>query len=465
MTEQDSRLNTLLSSLEVRELKSFTHFLCWQTQINARHKNDLPLMQAIFESYITSSAKSNKQLNKLSAKKRSYLVGDLSLYLQTFLVFKHAYNNDAVYRHLLSAEMFKRNLSKPFNTLYKEVHRKKNVTTAHTNGYQYLYELEKFFYELQLKNSEQNTIPDFKSISNYFDTHFVLHKLKLFCEMANYSNIMSAQFVPAFYSEVIAVVESGIYNHVQPVMVYYYVLMTLTKPDDEKHFSNLKKIVFNSESEFDSIELMDFYHYLKNYCTRKINSGELVYRKTLLDIYKQMLIAKSLFRKQWLSQWDYKNAVTISLHEGEQAWAKSFIEKYNGHLIAAERKNAFRYNMAALHFAKKEFKEARRLLQFVNMDDIFYRLDARLMMLKIYFELDDRDGLYYQMSSFKKFIYRNRHMSAFQKTIYSNFIKTVGKLQQAFNSKALLKKLNTELSTAKDIADIQWLKTKTAELI
>ncbi|HNR20082.1 MAG TPA: hypothetical protein PKN75_03965 [Bacteroidia bacterium] len=463
MQSEESRLHLLLSALEVREIKSFLLFLQWQVAINERHKGSLSLMNKIVSQYLEQKTIVDIA-NKIPAKERGYITGDLSAYLQTFLVFKHAYNSDAVYRHLLSKEFLRRGLTKPFNTLYKETQRKKQDTLQHENGNHYLYELEKRFAEIQVQ-SNGKAIPGFKNISLLLDTHFVLHKLKLFCEAANYSNILSAEFDLLFRKEIIAIVESGYFNDVKPVMVYYHVLMTLTKPQEEKHFSELQKLVAEAGNNFDSLELMELYHYLKNYCTRKINTGNLLYRKKLLKIYKGMLAEKNLFRKQWLSQWDYKNAVTVSLREKEYSWTKDFIENYNGHLVATERKNAYRFNMAAFHFAKGEYKEAKRMLQFVDLNNVFYRLDARLMMLKIYFELDDMDGLHFQIASFNKFLYRNNQLSDYQKSIYSNLLKAVNKLTQAFNNRAQLKKLVTEFNDAKDIADVQWLKEKANELI
>ncbi len=463
-----TKLDELLCSLEQRELKSFSSFLEWQVKVNARHERSLPAMKKIVASFIETKTGQNKSVSVLrgyNKKEQSYLTGDLSTYLQTFLVYRHAYNNDAIYNNLLLKELAKRNTAKPFHTLYKETKTRQENITADANGYYYLYEAEKKHYELSLVTEERSTIPDFKSISNYLDSHYILHKLKLFCEIANYRNVMSSHFEPLLYNEIISEVGSGKFKPVKQIMIYYYVLMTLTKPDDDNHFINLRETVMKSSADFDSDELMDFYHYLKNYCARKINAGVLAYRKTLIGIYKEMMSVKNLFRKQWLSQWDYKNAVTVSLRENEFIWAKSFIEKYVSYLAAPERKNAYRYNLAAWNFAKGNFKEARKLLQFVNMNDVFYRLDARLMMFKIYFELDDHHALYFQISSFKKFLQRNRQISDYQKSIYINFLKKAGELQKAFNSKAMLKKLQIELKHAKDVADVQWLREKVDELL
>lgn len=464
MNAEESKLKMLLSAMEVRELKSFLQFLKWQVSINERHKNCLPVMTAIIKLHLHKKP-INSVTEKIPAKERGYITGDLSAYVQTFLTFKHVYSNDAVYRHLLSKELFKRGLNKPFNTLYKEVQRKKTDTLMHESGYHYLYEFEKKFYESLVLSGGSKTTPDFKNIARLLDIHYVLHKLKLFCEAANYSNIMSAEFDLLLKEEIIQLIEAGHFKNVTPVMIYYHVLLTLTKPEVEKHFDELQKLVSSCGNEFDSQELLELYHYLKNYCTRKINTGNLSYRKKLLTIYEEMLAEKKLFRKQWLSQWDYKNAVTISLREKEFAWTKKFIEKYNSYLIAAERKNAYRFNLAAFHFAKGEYREAKRALQFVDLSNVFYRLDGRLMMLKIYFELDDMDGLYFQISSFRKFLYRNRQVSDYQKSIYSNLLKAISRLTAAFNNHAQLKSLATEFKTAKDVADVQWLVNKTEELI
>lgn len=463
---QETRLDSLFSILDQRELKSFSGFLDWQVSVNVRHKKQLPLMKKIVSSFIHQRADEKSGLfSSVSDKEKRYIMGDLSVYLQTFLVYRNAFNNNALYRNLLFKELAKRNALKPLNTLYKEQHTKREEIIREPAGHHYLYEAEKIFSEISLLHSGRKQTPAFNSISRYLDAHYILQKLKLFCEMANYSNVMAADMESLFFHEIIKEVKGGKFSDSKHITIYYYVLMTLINHEDERFFKKLKELVYNSENYFDALELMDFYHYLKNYCVKKINSGDLSYRPVLLDIYKTMMSAQNLFRKQWLSQWDYKNAVTIALREQEYNWAKSFIEKNNSFLIAVERKNAYRYNMAALNFAQKNFREARKLLQFVKTDDVFYRLDARLMMMKIYFELEDIDGLYYHISAFKKFLFRNKQISDYQKNIYTNLIKMVSRLTNALNNKSQLKKLNADLKTAKNVADIQWLKEKVEELI
>ena len=87
------------------------------------------------------------------------------------------------------------------------------------------------------------------------------------------------------------------------------------------------------------------------------------------------------------------------------------------------------------------------------------------MMLKIYFEMDDQSALDYHITAFRKFLHRNKLVSDYQRTIYRNLLNFVVRLVGAFNDKALLKKLSTELKDAKDIADLQWLRTKVEELM
>ena len=111
-----------------------------------------------------------------------------------------------------------------------------------------------------------------------------------------------------------------------------------------------------------------------------------------------------------------------------------------------------------------EFNKSLNLLQRVTFTDLYYQIDTRAMLLKIYYELDDVEALRYHLQAFKNFLTRNKLISAYQRTIYSNLVKYTWKLVLGQSRKSKLARLHQEIAENRSTADLQWLLKKTGEL-
>ena len=87
------------------------------------------------------------------------------------------------------------------------------------------------------------------------------------------------------------------------------------------------------------------------------------------------------------------------------------------------------------------------------------------MILKIYYEMEDHEALRYHLQAFKIFLTRNKVVSAYQRTIYSNLVKFTWKLVRNQSKQAKLQVLHQEISETRSTADLHWLLKKTSELV
>jgi hypothetical protein len=211
-------------------------------------------------------------------------------------------------------------------------------------------------------------------------------------------------------------------------------------------------------------ELSDLYQYLLNYCIRRINAGRLVFQKELLAVYQSALEHGALLSNGTISQWDFKNVVTIALRTGNVEYARQFIHSYKQHLPSSQRTNALAYNLANLHFSEKNFRAAISQLQKVDLDDVFYRLDARSILLKSYYELDDSDALFYHATAFRSMLNRNRKISDQQRKLYLNLIKHTLSLTKANLDEKQLNQIEDRIKKNTNVADLSWLESKIAAL-
>jgi tetratricopeptide (TPR) repeat protein len=157
-----------------------------------------------------------------------------------------------------------------------------------------------------------------------------------------------------------------------------------------------------------------------------------------------------------LSPWTYKNLVGVALRLKEFNWVEKFIKDYNKLLAEEFRDNALNYNLAELFYYKHDYDSAMIYLNKVEFSDIYYSLDTKKMMMKIYFEQNTIDPLLSLISSFKIFIRRNKSVSDTNKQAYDNFITVIQQFLKYQNQKKV-SALKRTIENIKPLADRNWL--------
>jgi hypothetical protein len=296
------------------------------------------------------------------------------------------------------------------------------------------------------------------------DQFYLAKKLQLSCEIYNLQNVLSVEY-SIFLDEIIKHVENNPGDRTPVVEIYYKILMALNESENEEHFETLQLLLKKYLAIFPLSELHDIYKSVINYCIKKINTGEVRYQTTLFEIYKYTLENNILIQGNKLSQWGFKNIVTISLREKQYEWCLYFINQYKKLLAPEERDNAFSYNMALWHFYNKEYTKTLQMLQQVQFTDVYYQLDSRVVLLKAYYELGEWEPFQYQVSAFRMYLRRNRVASSYQRTIYNNFLKYISQLARARGNRSKMRAILQEIEEVKQIADIRWIKEKIFETL
>ena len=140
-------------------------------------------------------------------------------------------------------------------------------------------------------------------------------------------------------------------------------------------------------------DLNNVYQYVKNHCIRRINLGDEVYRERLFGIYQNILADERLMRHDYLALGNTRNIVTLGLPAAGSLVA-DFIELHLHHLPPNERDNAHTYNSTVCVTTGSNTARAVKLLQTVEFTDLYYQLDARSILLKVYFETYESNRCY-----------------------------------------------------------------------
>ncbi|MBK9424657.1 MAG: hypothetical protein KBH11_02810 [Bacteroidia bacterium] len=456
-----NKLSELLHSLTISEQKSF------ETYLNSpffRCDKELLILFNRLLSYPNSSKEAAFAHLfpgfPYNDKQMRYLISDLNRHIENFITIKALDKKILLKKAIAAKSLSDRGCEKAYNHVHLE------ITTG--NHFQ-----NSAFFRLQFEHAEEHlshvariesrkNIPDYGSVMNHLDTFYILKKLQLSCEIANMANILNRKIEIPLIDEINKLATSSPYQNTPAISIYFNLLQTLTSNNPEDHFKEAEKLIKFNSGLFDPKELNELYQYIKNYCVRKINQGYTEYLKTLFGIYKDMLGNTKLTQHEYMSQYEFKNIVSISLRLGEKKWCKEFLEKQLSLIPPQERINASAYNTAYYYFMTDEFKKAIRKLQEVELNDVFYQLDARVILLKSYYELDETEAFFYQVSSFRLFLLRNKGISEFQKTIYRNLIKFLAAIMRAGISTTKLKAIRVEIEKERNVADPAYLMRKIA---
>ena len=113
----------------------------------------------------------------------------------------------------------------------------------------------------------------------------------------------------------------------------------------------------------------------------------------------------------------------------EFEWVEGFIYEYESRLEKKYRKDIFTYNLAFLHYCRKQYDKAILQLHQVKFDDVYFNLNARNLLLKIYLELEEYEALESHLNSFEIFICR-KNITNPHRANYLNIIKLSRKIIQ-----------------------------------
>ncbi len=375
----------------------------------------------------------------------------------------------------LLRELRSRNAGKYFEQAERQMRQSLSKTKDEGERHRWGYELESEADTYFMSQSARAQHQSIQQRANHLDRYYLLNKLRVSCEMINRSNIVKVNYETPFLDEACQHLEANTerYADEKLILAYYRILKALTEPDNEAHYQSLIGYLNEHATGFDADEARGMYDYAKNYCIKKINSGKSDYLQRLFEVYKALLENRIIYQNGMLTEWDYKNIVTVATRQKEYDWCYEFIELNKPLLDAAQRENAYTYNLAMLHYSRNQFKEAMELLRAVEFTDLYYGLGAKTTLLKTYYELDELEAFFNMIDTFRTFLKRNKLISEYQYKVNSNLLKFAKKLATLKNKQGVisnnafekeLQALEKSISTTKEITNVDWLKQKMGEL-
>lgn len=309
--------------------------------------------------------------------------------------------------------------------------------------------------------NQRESMQFFEDMANSLDDFYLTKKLELI-------NVNSA-LQTLFLKKGSLFLEKGILNIIEeqsiavfkPITQLYYSLNLLQKEKDIAHFEQVDGLLKQYKDILSVEEKRNFYTTLQNFCIQQINKhDDENFRKKLFELYKICLDENLLADSHGnIFPPNFKNIVRLALGLQEYTWTASFIEKYAEKLPEERRTDVENDALAQMAFSTGYYQKVLQILQTTEPVDIFFKIDAKRLLIRTYYELGEIELALSSLNTFRVFIHRDNIIHETHKLSNRNFINILNALIQA-NSFAKLLKIKKELLETPQVAEKKWLTLK-----
>jgi hypothetical protein len=314
-------------------------------------------------------------------------------------------------------------------------------------------------YLVLARGKRSNHLP-LQSLSDALDAYYLAETLRIATEMQSHVRVTARPYKQPLLKPVLQHYER--YREQPAVAAYYLVYHCF---DDtsievaENNFRQLKIILEKQAHLFPPVELRSLYLSAINYCIRRVNMHHTQYYAEILSLYKTGLINGALMENGILSTFSYRNIAVIAIKLGEFQWTAQFLEQYRMMLPEKDRKNWYEFYQAVMHYKQGNFSIAMDLLRPLKFNEASFNLDARCMMMQIYYQISETNLLDSLLDSTKMFLLRHDDVG-YVKEGYDNFVKYLKKIVQLKPTDlAERAKLKSEIESVKYIHDKDFFRT------
>ncbi|MEL6671541.1 MAG: hypothetical protein AAFR61_05095 [Bacteroidota bacterium] len=348
-----------------------------------------------------------------------------------------------------------------------------HLTDTNHHLWRYLSAEEAYTFKLgQGKREVEKSIED-KIVS--LEVFFVQNTLRNMCQWVNQHKILQAEISQEKIDHFLTYLKPRLEAyHAFPLIRLYYLVLILQQNEAAETYFQFKKALYTTGPAIPKAEALGLYQHALNFCIKQINLGQSTFIRESLDLYQDMLVKELVFVRGYISPTDVKNMVTLGVRVKDFAWTASFLHDIADKISPDQRKGVLAYNQAyLLHHGQGASRQAMKLLVDLEIEDVFYYLGAKTLLLKIYYELADQEGLLSLIHAFEQSLRRNQLISQYQRKTHLNLLVFVKKLNQLRTQKWIdhpqnflkaAEKLRNRIDRKREIANINWLREKISEL-
>ncbi len=249
--------------------------------------------------------------------------------------------------------------------------------------------------------------------------------------------------------------------------IYSLIGKTLSNNFDDINYNKLKELVIVNLKKLDFRSGKNLLLNLQVISTMRLNTGRREYAKEIYEISKLLIDGKFYDNDEhWFRASHFRTIIKLGLSLGDIEYVEQFINIYSKRLEPNLRMPLKFFALANIHFEKKMYTEALNDLNKAELNNTLYKIDARRLKAKIYYETDSMENLQPLLDAFSHFLKNIRTTDRLIISRNKNFIKYLKKLiklkesgKESFENHALRNSIIKE-----NVSEINWLLNKLSEI-
>lgn len=244
--------------------------------------------------------------------------------------------------------------------------------------------------------------------------------------------------------------KGSIINQFYSIVFRFLVYPNQKEADELQEFMNKNKaLLFKDEQLIGIIHLI-------NFLARQISSGVQGAEKQAFANYKFGLEEQLLIQDQVMDKTVYENIIDVACLCNDFSWAIEFIDNFKKYLPEELREDTYQLALASILFHSGKYKEVLKMLENLELADIFQNLRLRSLRLRTYCELNEIENIENECSTFRRFVKRSK-LSSHAEDAALNFIFLLKKIT---NIDVDFQKLEIEINETEHLFCRSWLLKK-----
>lgn len=431
---ENSQIIFLLRTLDARELRAFKKWL-----ISPFHNQREDLIDLFDYIMYKDHLFREDQLEKEKIFKKIFpdteyddarlrqTVHFLMKALESFLTYQEFTEDEATLNRALAKVYRSRKQEKAFlktmrnlekiqeNSAHRGEEHLRNEFLLHWERYKF-YEGKKRTTDLQLQE-----------VSDNMDIAYIASRLRQSCLMLAHQKVYKMDYDMGMMDATLAYLETKNLLHIPAIAIFYHGYKAFTNEQEEQHFRLLKDAISAYSHFFPPAEIREIYLMAINYCISRMNTGQKSFVREAFDLYKLGIENEVLIENGQISRFTFRNIVNTGTPLKEFDWLNGFIQSYQESLEEKHRDSLVCFSLAKIHFEKREYNQAMKLLAQFEDDDMLTNLYGKAMLIQMYYEEDEYDALESLLESMRAYLKRKQIIS-YHKDLYTNLIKYTKKL-------------------------------------
>lgn len=427
------KLFKVLQSLNIRQQRNFQAFLTDQS-FN-RRKDVVALYQLMLESSRTQIRpkdmwKSINPQHPFSKSQWHLLTSRLFKLLENYLAIEQFHKNESDKSFYLIRAYRDLGLY-PFIEKTIDAYRK-SLDKQPLRDVDYLRNIQQLEHDKyhHISGGNRKGSPNLQVVSDRTDIYFMATKLRQACHALSRSIIQQEQYTLHFVADMLRLIQQEpSFLNVPAIAIYYNCYRLLKEEDNEEYFKQLRKNIVEFQSLFTPPEMRDIYTIAINYAIRRLNTGAEHYIREAFELYSLSLRQGFLIENSVMQDTTYTNMVFLASKLEKFAWAKQFVIQYKNNLQPISRQSLYHYSLGKIYYEQGLLDQSLKELVVVDSKQSFILLGARILQLKIYFELGETDPLESLLESLRVYLQRSKNL-AYRKAHYINILSFTKQLLQ-----------------------------------